>query len=425
MKHLIFMLALVLAMTCASGAAARDMVFGLSPHQSEAELKAQIEQSLLFAAEHLAPGETALFFDASKAALIGSFDAPDRAGYDAPRARLQVNKPVIAALKRFMDGADAVPGRIGASDWPALLRLLRQAYPAGDGAALILLGSPHADDPRARSVSMMGRRVPNDGHVAAQDGQSPYATSGLSGSLEGYDVFIGLVGEDTIVSPSHGYAVERFWTVLVEEHGANVAYFGDDLATLYRMAVGEAPDRPHAAPLEPTDKLEMLTFAPNTNGLSDIYAARPEEVAAQTAVWQNARSITIGATWVENVDVDLYVRPTPTSEVLFYGNATTVEGQLYKDVTISPGLAFETVALREVVDLQNTEIALNFYSGDAPNGVTGELRIAIGDEVWAAPFHIPARGGNQGRGAEFAVVKQVVPNDAWTLIDPLEVLGVE
>ena len=124
-----------------------------------------------------------------------------------------------------------------------------------------------------------------------------------------------------------------------------------------------------------------------------------------------------------------YVRPTPTSEVIYYGNANPAsgEGRLFKDIRNGLGAAFETVALSGgPYDLSQMQIALNFYGGGpAPSGVTGELRIAIGDEVRAAPFEIPAQRGNRGAGAETALVDKTVPNDAWVLLDPLEVLNVE
>lgn len=426
MKLSLKTLPFLLALSMTTQTHARDMVFALSPYQTEAALKSQVEQTLLLAATDLKPGETALFFDGYNARLIGTFEAPDRKGYDAPRARLQANREAVGALKRFLDTTEPVPGRVGASNWPALLRLLRKAYPAEGDTALVLLGSPIADDPRAPSVSMVGGRVPNDGHIAASAGQSPYGTAGLPGTLSGYDVYFGIIGADYAVSPAHGHAVERFWFVSVEAHEANAVFFGADLATLFRLIPEDAPDQPYAAGFVPTDKLEMLTFAPDNGSVPDLYRARPAEAPAAAPIWQSARSVTVGVTWEQDVDVDLYVRPHPEAEVVFYGNAETPAGRLYKDVTVRPGVGFETVALRgQPIDLSRMEICLNLYSGSAPSGVTGEIRIAIGDEVWAAPFRIPAKRGNKGAGAQSAVVEGVVPNEAWVLIDPLEVLGAE
>ncbi|WP_299587669.1 hypothetical protein [uncultured Tateyamaria sp.] len=427
MKHIPLILSLVGSLALPTETVARDLVFGLSPHQSSASAKTQVETALVFAATHLMVGETALFFDAAKVRLLGSFTVPEGKAYENVRARLQANRPLVVELKAFIDGAQAVPGRIGASDWPGLFELLRSAYPTDDGAALVLLGAPIADDPQAPSMSMVGGRVPNDGHVAATGAASPYGTSGLPGTLEGYDVFIGTPRDTWYVSDAHEHAVTRFWSVTSEAHGASLAFYGDDIATLFRLVERGATGRPHAEPLAPTDKLEMLTFAPDNGTVPALYQARPEEAPAPAPMWQNALNVTVGATWQQNVDIDLYVRPSPQAEVIYYGNADTSQGRLFKDVTVRPGTAFETVALTgSAVDLSQMQIALNYYGGGTTaSGVTGELRMAIGEQVWAAPFHIPATRGNKGAGAEAVLVEHVVPNDAWTLLDPLHVIGGE
>jgi len=429
MKLHTLVLSLVVSLALVTTASARDLVFGLSPYQSSEAAKSQVEQALLFAATHLKADDTAFFFDAANVRLIGTFTVPEGRAYESPRARLQANRAVVGALKTFFEHAEAVPGRIGAGDWPGLFELLRSSYPAEEGVALILLGAPIADDPRAPSVSMIGGRVPNDGHIAATAAQSPYGTMDLPGTLEGYDVFMGLAEANWYVSDAHDYAVARFWSLSAEAHGAAMAYFGDDVGTLYRLVADGATGRAHAEPLVGTDKLEMLSFAPDNGSVPALYEARPQEAPASAPVWQNARQITIGATWDQGVDMDLYVRPKPTSEVIYYGNANPAsgEGRLFKDIRNGLGAAFETVALSGgPFDVSQMQIALNYYGGgSAPSGVTGELRIAIGDEVWAAPFHVTAQRGNRGAGDETALVDQILPNDAWVLIDPLEVLGVE
>ncbi|WP_299283291.1 hypothetical protein [uncultured Tateyamaria sp.] len=417
--------AVLVSLALALPASARDLIFGLSPYQDRGAVQAQVEQMLLHAATHLQSGETALFFDVANVRLLGSFVVPSGKNSDNPRTRLQANRALIGALKPFVNGAEPVPGRVAQIDLPGFLRTLRGSYAKGD-AAVIVIGSPIADDPRAPSVSMRGARVPGDGHIAATAGQTPYGTAGLPASLDSMDLFFGLVGEDWVVSPAHAFSVERFWTLSAEAHGVQMAYFGDDLATLFRLAAGEVPDRIDPEPLVSTDKLEMLTFAPDNGSVPALYQAAPEDAPAPAPIWQNASSVTIGATWDQNVDVDLYVRPSPSADVIFYANAATPAGRLFKDVTIRPGTAFETVSLQGAIDLSSMQIALNFYGGSAvSSGVTGELRIAVDAQVWATPFHIPATRGNKGVGAETALVAQTIPNDAWVLMDPLRVVGAE
>lgn len=426
MTYQSFFVAVVVSLVLALPASARDLIFGLSPDQDRATLQAQVEQTLLHAATQLQSGETALFFDAANVRLLGTFVVPSGKNSDNPRTRLQANRALIGALKPFVESAEPVPGRIGQIDLPAFLRMLRASYAQAE-TAVVVIGSPIADDPRAPSVSMRGARVPGDGHITATAGQSPYGTAGLRGSLDGMDLFIGLTGDEWAVSPAHAFQVERFWTLSAEAHGGQMAFFGDDLATLYRLIGQDGLERTHPEPLVPTDKLEMQSFAPDNGSVPALYEARPEEAPAPAPMWQNASSVTIGATWDQNVDVDLYVRPFPSADVIYYADATTDQGRLFKDVTVRPGTAFETVSLTGgAIDLSKLQVALNFYGGDtASPGITGELRIAIGEQVWAAPFRIPATRGNKGTGAQAALVERVVPNDGWVLIDPLRVMGVE
>jgi hypothetical protein len=426
MTYTSFFTAVLVSLVLALPASARDLIFGLSPYQDRAAVQKQVEQTLLHAATHLQSGETALFFDAANVRLLGTFVVPSGKNSDNPRTRLQANRPLIGALKPFVDGAEPVPGRIGQIDLPGFLRMLRGSY-AKANTAVLVIGSPIADDSRAPSVSMRGARVPGDGHIAATAGQSPYGTAGLPGTLDGMDLFFGLIGAEWAVSPAHAFQVERFWTLSAEAHGVQMAFFGDDLATLYRLIGQDSAERTHPKPLVPTDKLEMLSFAPDNGSVPPLYQVAPEETPAPAPIWQNATSVTVGATWDQNVDVDLYVRPSPQADVIYYGNANTTAGRLFKDVTVRPGTAFETVSLSgRSIDLSAMQIALNFYGGGtASSGVTGELRIAVGDQVWAAPFHISAVRGNKGAGAETALVEQIVPNDAWILMDPLRVMGVE
>lgn len=419
--------ALLVSLALTTTASARDLVFGLSPHQSTTSAQLQVEEALLFAATHLDQGEVAHFFDAAHVRLLGTFVVPEGRASESVGARLQANGALVGALGAFIDRAAAVPGRTGASDWPGLFELLRSSYETTDGAALILLAAPIADDPNAPSVTMARGRVPNDGHIAATANQSPYGTTGLAGTLQGYDVFIGLPDAHWFVSDAHEYAVARFWSLTSEAHGASLGFFGNDIATLYRLVAEGASGRSHAEPLGDTDKLEMLTFAPDNGSVLPIYDLPPQDAPAPVPVWQEAYRVTIGATWDQSVDLDLYVRPAPEAEVIYYANDETDAGRLVKDIRNGLGAAFETVTLSGgPFNLGEMQIAINYYGGgSAPTGVTGQLRIAVGDDVWAAPFHIRAQNGTRGEGAEAALVDRTVPNEAWVLIDPLAVVGAD
>lgn len=412
------------AVIAAGTAMANDSFVGLSSKQAPNELQAQVERLIGQAVETLQPGRSMHFFDASDPALVATFTAPEGAGAGNPRAMVQANVAALAGLKQFMVSAEPDPGRIGHVQTSAFLRFVAQNYVTGaEGGTIILIGSPITDDALAPPVSMQNGRVPNDGHIGARVGQSIYATTGLNGSLANFDVFIGVIGEPWKVSEAHGYHVERLWALTSEAFGASQAYFGDDLNTLFALAGRNVADHQHPQPLVATDKLEMLQFAADTSAVADIFTQPLEVTPPPTPVRQAASSPRIGITWDEqDVDVDLYVRPHPSAEVIYFGNATTADGRLFKDFRNSPASGFETVELTGTFDLSEVDIALNYYGGSTPNGLTGEIRIAIGDTVWASAFSFDAKEGNRSDGVERAIREQEAPNGAWVIIDPVAVV---
>lgn len=337
---------------------------------------------------------------------------------------LQANRTALGKLKRFIDSAAPEPDRLGHTNLPAFLRFVRKNYPAGDGwADLIILTSPIVDIASAPSFSMQNGGVFNDGHIGAQVGQSIYATTGLPGSLGGYDVYFGLIGAPWSVSEAHEYRVERAWALTVEGHEASLAYFDDDLETLFRTAGQDVESRAHAEPLVQTNKLEMLQFAPDTGAVPDIFTQPLEDVSPPSTLWQAAQSPQIGITWnALNADVDLYVRPNPSAEVIYFANESTAEGRLFKDFRNSPASGWETIQLEGAFDLSEMQIAVNFFGGDVPEGLSGEMRIAVGEQVWATGFSLEASSGNEGKGAESVFRQGTIPNNAWVIIDPLAVV---
>lgn len=429
MKRKLILIAtgLLLGLATAAPAHARESVIALSRAQAEPTLKAQAERALQHLLETLEPGEAAHFYDATGVVRIGTFKVPEGPAGGSARRVLTHNRATVAALGRFIRSAEPRPGHSAKIDLPGLLRSLRENQPAPEsGADLIVLGHALHHPANASSQSMMGGRVPSDGHIVATPGQSVYGTEGLAGRLAGYDVYFGLIGTEWAISPSYAHHVARFWTLSVEAHGASMAYIGADLETLFARAGHDAPERRHAEPLRVEEKREMLTFAADDGAVPDLFRTPLQEDPAPEPVWADAASVTIGITWdVAGADLDLYVRPHGRAPVIYYAQADTAEGRLFKDFTLSPGTGFETVALSQAVDLSRMQLAVNYYGGvPSPDGVRGELRLAIGDDVWAVPIHIRAARGNRGAEVERVIEEHTVPSDAWILIDPLEVIGV-
>ena len=46
------------------------------------------------------------------------------------------------------------------------------------------------------------------------------------------------------------------------------------------------------------------------------------------------------------------------------------------------------------------KFVINFYRGDVPNGVQGELRLSVDGNTYSKPFDIKANEGNKGKGVQ-------------------------
>ena len=419
------MAALLMSAVLTNPVFARDTVVGLSPHQEPDKLKEQVERVIQHLLKTVNAGESAHFIDASDARLIGSFAIPEGDAYKNPRARLQTNSELLRNLRKFMDEAETDLDVKGRADLPGFFRFVRENYPEGTGADMILFASPIDDNELTPHLTMRGGRVLEDGYISAPITASPFGTQGLSGSLYGYVIYFGLTSEVWVISTSHRYFVQRFWALSIEGHGGSLQYFDDDHETLFANAGEDAEDVQHEMPLVPTSKLEIIEFTRGyTGALPDFYSAPIEEKPAPEPTWRAANGVRVGLIWDDlEVDLDLYIRPSPDAPVIFYGQAQTEHGQLYKSFQNSPTTGFESVALNGAVDLSQMRMAINFYGGDAPDGVSGELRLVIGSQVWAKPLKITASEGNNGSGAETALTEDRAPNAGWVLIDPLELLG--
>lgn len=216
------------------------------------------------------------------------------------------------------------------------------------------------------------------------------------------------------MSLDHGYHVERFWTLSAEAHGGTMGYFGDDLASLFRLALEDIDGQPHPQPLSPTDKLEMVRFFPD-QGPGDSEAER--QGSAEDIDWRNAANVRVRASWgCETCDLDLYVRPDQQADVLYYAQSRTADGELYKDLRRGMTNGFETVVLNGTVDLDAVLIAINHYGGGAPAApVTATIELSVGSRTFTKSVALDVRSGNGGNGADVVLDAGTAPGPHWAV----------
>ncbi len=430
LKATTFLTGLAVAAFVAAGPSdARDAIIGLSPAQHPSELQSQAERVIEHLVETLNPGGSALIFDALNLHLIGTFAVPDNPAYANPRAKLQANGEALRSIRTFFEGAEADEGRPGAVDLPGFLRTTRVRYPSDEPRAIIVLGSPIHDDPLAPSLSMADGRVPNDGAIAATSNVSTFSTGDLPGTLEGDQLYFGIVpsASDWSVSFDHAYHVERFWTLSMEAHDGRMGYFGDDLGTLFRLAADGGETAPHPQPLAPTDKLEMIRFFPDQGGLSSRPARESAEAAVPDVDWRNVAGLRVRATWdCASCDLDLYVVPHAGTEALYYGRSRTPEGQLYKELEAGVTNGYEVVVLAGTVDVADLVVGVNLYdrlpSSDASGPVNGAIELIAGGVTHTIPFTLESVTGNRGANWEAMMSGEPAIDPHWTVWDGLGLL---
>ncbi len=427
-------LLLLFIIVLVSPAQGRDMAIGLSPYVGADAAQRQVKSVLQFLTENLQPGDRALVFDAYNTRVLGTFTIPDNPAYRHPKARIQANRQMVAALLAFAKDARAPqaenePRVIGAIRFPQALAFIGENYPALQDADLIVLGSPIYDDPSDRQFTMHRQYIPQDDHLSHTRSATPFGIKGQSSLLAGRRVHLGYPDESWRLDDHHAYLIHRFWTLFIEGQGGKLSTFTGDIATLFERVKTNAPVPSHDYKRATSGKLEMIPLRPLTVVRKPLIRERPlSDVRIALETLRRAANVEVGITWeCASCDLDLYAKSSPMATALSYHDMKTPEGQYFQDWTSSPRAAnrYETLAYSMPIDLTAMFVAVNFYNGTSPGGVHGELRISIDGQTYAKAFHLSASGGNQGAGRMQTLNVRRAANEHWLVINPMDVLGIQ
>lgn len=405
---------------------ADNLIVGLSPFGEADAAKDRAKHLLAHVIETTGPGEDAVFIDAYRAKTLCRYAVPDKAAYARPKAAVKVNGACVKAVLGFAEapGEDTTAGAIR---MPHFMRFVAGNFDMDRYKSILVAGSPIYHDPLEPRFTMRAARVPSHAHITATRQASPYSVAGYGGLLPDTPVHLVSPSADWKLNDGHGAMVRCFWTLHTETMGGRLASFGSDLKlALQRVGSGTVGASP-ACERDSSDKLEMMPVRIERFAGPSLYDREVSEDAPAPELVRTAQNVQVGIRWqdCEACDLDIYVRPYNGAEVLYFGHTHSREGAFYKDFRSAPTAAagLESVSFREPVDLGKLLVAVNLYSGNAPQGVNGEVRIAIGAETYAAPFRIEAQTGNRGAGAQDLLNAGTVPNEQWAIIDPMKVLG--
>ncbi|MDM3871804.1 hypothetical protein QSV34_10620 [Porticoccus sp. W117] len=435
---LIVILALLLGMSLSDNADAKTLVVGVSPYMNEATYQVQSKELLLALTEKMELGDEAVFIDAYQLQVIGRYSLPNKSAYRSAKARLKYNARVAKALINWPKTVPAAvkrPQTPGAVKLPQFLRYIALNHAGAmdeKGGDILILGSPYYDVPEDEVFSMAAATVPGDGHLKASRAVSVYGAADFPELLRGWRVHQVYGKGFNYPSDRVEFAVERWWVLYVEAMGGVFSTFTRDIAPAVDRALSGAKAPPHNHVPEDTERLQMihLYVDDQTNALP--IQERPLTVTpiAQSSV-THAENVTIGLSWQCACDLDLFARPHAGADILSFAKHKTTEGRYYQDVqgklpanqaTSEQGM--ETIVFSKGVDLTQLQIVVGFYSGNAPGGVQGELRIGIGDKTYAHRFNIPASKGNKANMVKESFAENKARADHIAVIDPLKVIRV-
>ncbi len=412
-----------------SDAQARQIMIGLSPALSQSKTKAQAKNVLQFLTQEVEPGEKALIFDAWSLQSIGTFSVPTNSAYSVEKAKLQANRALVAhLLKRSRRHNTQLQNQInGAVKLPQFLQFIGENYGPMTDTDILILGSPIYLDIKNPKMSMTEGRLAGDGHFTAPPSDTPFSIIGKEELLKGARVHIFIPNQDWAINEHYAHLVKRMWTLFIEGQGAALSNFTNDAHTYWLRASASAAALPHSFKRgDNKGKIETLTISNKQQDTLPIYERDLATTPPSSKVLRMANHVEIGISWnCAHCDLDLYVRPHHNAETLYFGHTKTSEGLYHKDFTQSPqpNGGFETVSFQVPVDLRDTFIAINWYSGEEPQGIKGEIRLAIGDKTYGIPFQINAQKGNASQGRTAILQSNKTANKNWLIIKPKYILG--
>lgn len=396
----------------------------VSPNGDLAAKKAEMISVVQLLTETVNPGEQATIFDGLTTRTLCTFAVPNKRSYASAKAKLNINRACVGELIGFAGNAN-VDGPAGQLDLPGTMRAVVQSVDMDTVDAVVILGSPIFANPQEPSTTMEFGHVPSDGHISVSRTASPHSMAGLTGALEGTPVHLSSDGYDWSRNTRHEEMVHRFtWLTMATLGGPLVTFNADRDQLLERVKRG-VDTSPINFERAASDKLEMIHVGLDRAPGLPIHEREITTEPLTAAQMRRVEDVEVGITWDCACDMDIYVRPHTDSAIIFFANPRTNEGRFYRDYRNGRDLlnGLESISFDAPINLTDMVIGVNFYSGSAPNGVTGEIRIAVGDKTYAKPFNITATTGNRAKGASEAFNTLEAPNERWVLANGREVVS--
>lgn len=395
--------------------------------------KEEINQILPKVAGALAPGQSAIFFDAYSGNTIEGteFKIPNRDKFigDVKR-KMRANRKAHAKLLKFAK-IETPDGSMLKLRVPQFVRQMAELYPADDPTDLVLYGSLlyGEQDP----FTMLHGHYPNDGMlVHGHHADTIFGTFKNEKLLENYRIH--WIYKNAFVDDRHAFNVKRAFKLFFHLQSAEVVSMAPDLDAVFRR-IGARPLK-MAYELEDTDKQYMMRFVePKKDDgkmKASIHTLPVEDTPMILSAAKRVEGLTVGVSWSTCLkgDIDIYARAHPAAVPLSFRNTTSNEGRFWRDYTKSPleSLGHETISFNNIaVDLTEILLFANVYRADCPGGVEGQVRISVdGQRAFVKNFSIvEATHGNSGAREELEELLRTrkAPSKYWIIFDVPDIVG--
>jgi hypothetical protein len=401
-----------------------DLVVGLSPYL-ERSVKDDVYRRVVGLLVQDLPGGSSLsIYDACRLTTVTHVVIPTSRAFQNERTRVNQFQEPIRQLRDFL-AREAGTNGVETSPVPGTIRMPQFLAFVGEHHArsnhpvtLMVLGNPLYIDPKEPHFSMRDGYFPSDGHLMASKDQSIYGLKGRTNALEGLTVLWGFFG-DPWMHELHHDRIQRFWSLYLQEQSGRLGVFSSDLTTVFKSVLLDRNDlHPPLFTLDSSQTQVTMWRLTRTVGESDWITRETVPSTAKIPPRSPLGRLKIGIRWRGAIDLDLYARPRPEAEVLFFDHAQSPEGYYYKDHRASPERDYEFIEFETPVDIRQVEAMVNFYGGEQAAQPTGEVRVEFEGRIYSGTFQLNGLHGNQGRGGP-------AQTDYWTRVNLLELLGWE
>ena len=140
MKHLLFIMALLVSLIFTQASYAKEYIFVLSPTQPQAARAVQSQNILRFLSLGTKPGDTAIIIDGKNLVMRGEFEAKADPKYNHPKIKMRMNPGAVKALVEFAK-TPSEDGLQGGIQIPQLYQYLGQNFGPFTDTQLIIMAS--------------------------------------------------------------------------------------------------------------------------------------------------------------------------------------------------------------------------------------------------------------------------------------------